>query len=189
MSKTADEFSNAEHTPGSPHQGEPVFLVVGKIGRPHGVKGEAWMQIITDFPERIQRGARLYAGEQHMPVVVTGVRTHSGGLLVRFEQFPTREAVQEIRNQYIYVSSEDRPGLEEGEYYHHQLIGLRVLDEQGNELGVVSNVIDTGANDVYIVHRSRGQDLLLPATDEVILDVDLATGTMTVHLLEGLLPD
>jgi 16S rRNA processing protein RimM len=90
----------------------------------------------------------------------------------------------------MYVSAADRPPLPEGEYYHHQLIGLRVMDDTGQFLGLISGILETGgANDVYVVTSQENRELLLPDIEDVVLSIDLKAGEMRVHLLPGLLPD
>jgi 16S rRNA processing protein RimM len=179
----------SERFAGSPGNGEPLFLVIGKLRRPHGVHGEILMDIITDFPERIKAGTRVFVGPQHEEQIIRSARGNAGTLLVAFEAFNNLEEVGVLRNQYMYVRAEDRPPLPPGEYYHHQLIGLPVLTDEGQVLGVLSEILENAANDVYVVRPKQGADILLPAIDSVILDIDLQQGEMRVHLLPGLLPD
>jgi 16S rRNA processing protein RimM len=175
-----------QHPTGSPSSGEPVFLAVGRLRRAHGVNGEIQMDVLTDFPERLKPGITLYAGDDHRQVKVRRVRWHGQALLIAFEEYHTPEQAAELRNQILYVSSRDLPPLEEDEYYHPQVIGLRVIDEAGRLLGRLVEILETGANDVYVIRPERGQDILLPAIDETILAVDLETGEIRVHLLPGL---
>jgi 16S rRNA processing protein RimM len=175
---------------GSPQPGEPVFLAVGKLRRPHGVMGEIIMDVLTDFPERLQVGVLLYGGETYHPLRIRSIRPHDKVLLVAFEGLHTPETVGELRNQFVYVPAADRPPLPEGEFYHHQLIGLRVIDDSGRFLGLISSILETGgANDVYLVTSQDKRELLLPDIKEVVQSIDLMTGEMRVHLLPGLLPD
>jgi len=174
---------------GSPIEGEPAFLVVGKLRRPHGIRGEILMAVMTDFPERIQPGLTLFLGEEHQPVEVASLRKHNKGLLLLFEGIDTREDVELFRNRNVFVPTKDRPPLPEGEYYLHELIGLQVVTDEGETLGVLSEMIETGATNVYVVRREGKSDALLPATEEVILEIDVSQKTMRVHILEGLLPD
>lgn len=169
--------------------GEPVFVVVGKLRRPHGVKGETLVSVLTDFPERLQPGTQLFLGEKHEPVTIRSRREHNKGLLLAFEEFASREALANVRNAMLYVRSADRPDLEEGEYYHHQLIGLPVVAEDGTQLGRLAEILETGANDVYVVRSEAGRETLLPAIHDVILRVDLKAQRMTVRLLPGLRAD
>jgi 16S rRNA processing protein RimM len=184
--KDAEESSRPA---GSPPTGEPAFLVVGKLRRPHGLRGELNMEVITDFPERLQPGVVVYVGEDHRPEVVCSRRWHASRLLISFEAYHNPETAGMLRNQLVYVRTADRPRLPEGEYYHHQLIGLRVVNEDGQLLGRLVQIMDTPANDVYVVRPESGAEILLPAVDSVILGVDLAQGEIRVHLLPGLMPD
>jgi len=181
-------FSQSEQSAGSPVEGEPVFLVIGKLRRPHGVKGEILMDILTDFPERVRQGLMVYVGQDHSPLRIRSRRTHQKAFLIAFRGYDSLEEVGELRNQMVYVRAEDRPPLPEGEFYHHQIIGLRVVSETGVVLGKVVEILETGANDVYVVRPEQGPEILLPVIDPVILDVDLAGGEIHVHLLPGLIP-
>ena len=169
--------------------GEIVYLAVGKLHRPHGLRGEIRMEVLTDFPERLVPGMTLYLGPGHQTATLLSSRWHKHDLLVAFEGYQDREGVAVLRNQLVQVRADDRPQLPEGEYYHHQLLGLRVLDEAGNTLGELAEILVTGANDVYVVRAPRGEEVLLPAIDSVVLDVDLKRGLMRVHLLPGILPE
>lgn len=171
---------------GSPAPSEPVFVCVAVLRRPHGLRGEVIASIETDFPERLQSGTRLFLSEDHTPVTIASRRPHADGLLLSFEEFPTHAAVQAFRNEPLFVSVADRPPLPAGEYYHHELLGIQVLDEDGQALGQLADILVTGANDVYLVRAVDGEEILLPAIPEVILDVDTAARQMRVHLLPGL---
>jgi 16S rRNA processing protein RimM len=139
------------------------------------------MEIITDFPERMRRGRELFLGDAHTPVILERGRSHPPFLLLKFRGFDTPDAVGEFRNHIVYVRADSLPPLPEGEYYHHQLVGLQVLTESGQSLGILSEVLETGANDVYVVTAEDGKEILLPAIREVILGVDLAEKTMRVR--------
>jgi 16S rRNA processing protein RimM len=178
---------HAEKPAGSPAAGEPDFLAVGKVRRPHGVAGDVLVEIYTDFPERFQPGATVYAGENHVPMVISRQRSHNDGLLLAFIGFSTPEEVSRFRNQILYIKGTEAIELPDGEYYFHDLLGLSVADESGEPLGEVTEIMETGANDVYVVTNKAGRELLLPAISEVIREVDLVSKSMKVHLLPGLL--
>ncbi len=170
---------------GSP-TGEPLYLSVGFLRRPHGVKGEIVMDVHTDFPERMKSGRKLFIGEERQPVTLTSVRPHQSGLLVKFEGIETPEQAGKFRNQWVYVKKSDLPPLSEGQLYQFELLGFRVVDEDGNPLGELVEILETGANDVYVVRDDSGREILLPNIPSVILDLEPASRTMRVHLLEGL---
>jgi 16S rRNA processing protein RimM len=167
--------------------GEPVFLAVGKLRRPHGVRGEFWMDVLTDFPERLKPGVTVFAGENHQVLHISRCRSHGSSLLVTFEELSDPEMAGVLRNEFLYVRSEDIPHLPEGEYYHHQILGLRVVGEKGEGLGRVVDILETGANDVCVVRQDSGAEFLLPIVDSTVLEIDLDKGFMRVHLLEGLI--
>lgn len=174
---------------GSPLPGEPAFLAVGKLRRPHGVHGEMLMDVLTDFPERLQPGTRLYVGPEHQPICLTNVRRHRQDMLVSFEGYSTPDSVGQLRNLILSVSAADRPALPEGEYYHHQLIGLNAVSEAGQALGKVVEILETGANDVLVVCAENGRKTLVPLVDEFIRQVDLAGGEVRIHLIPGMISD
>ena len=174
---------------GSPLPGEPVFVAVGKLRRPHGVRGEIMMDVYTDFPERLKAGMLLYAGDNRQELSLTRRRWHQDTLLLTFDGYTTPESVGVLRNQVLYVRTAELPPLAEGEYYHHQLVGMSVLDESGRRLGKVSEILETGANDVIIVRSEIGGEILLPLIDDVILEIILPDKQIRVHLLPGILDE
>lgn len=175
-----------EKETGSLIDSEPVFVVVGILRRPHGLHGEVLVSLETDFPERLQKGARLYLGDDYVPVTIAGSRQHNDGLLLTLEEFPGKQAVEPFRNLPLFIKTADSPALPAGQYYQHQLLGLEVVEETGAALGKLAQILDTGANDVYVVRSADGAEVLLPAIKDVILKVDLAEKRLTVHLLPGL---
>lgn len=172
--------------PGSPTAGEPVYLAVGSFRRPHGVRGDILFTITTDFPERLRPGTLVYVGDEKRKMKITRRRPHNDGILFGFEGISTPEQAAKYTGKIVFVLAQDRPPLPEGEYYHHQIIGLDVFDEADTHLGVVSEILETGANDVYVVKTLEGRELLLPALKPVILEIDLERKMMKVHLLPGL---
>jgi 16S rRNA processing protein RimM len=178
-----------DNEPGSPEIGEPEFLVVGKLGKPHGIHGEIVMDVYTDFPERLTPGVSVWVGPQHQQVRITNKRPHSRGMLLSFDGYQRREEVAALRNLLVFVRTANRPQLENGEYYHHQLLGMCVIDESGNKLGTLVYIHETGANDVYVVHDDSGAELLIPAIDPVVLEINLEHHQLHVRLLPGLLPE
>jgi len=174
---------------GSPSKGEPVYLAVGLLRRPHGVHGEILMEVYTDFPERLEDGTTVFLGAKHKPATIRHIRHHNEGLLFSFEGVDTPESAGLLRKQLVYVKTATRPALPAGQYYHHQMIGMTVVDDSGNELGKLTEIIQTGANDVYVVLSGTGKELLLPSIKQVVLDVDVESNRMIVHLIPGLLEE
>jgi len=164
---------------------EPVFVLIGRLQRAHGVDGEIAMRVLTDFPQRIRHGKQVFVGENHQQMIIESVRPKAELLLLTFKGITTREAAQELTNLEVFVEARNLPKLPEGRYYHHQILGLQVYE--GEELlGYISEIIETGANDVFAVRLTRGGELLIPNIPEVVLAVELEEKRMLVHLLEGL---
>jgi 16S rRNA processing protein RimM len=178
-------MADKNETSGSPI-GEPVYLTVGFLRRPHGLGGEIVMDLHTDFPERLKRGRKLLVSEDHTPLTVQSVREHQKGVLIKFEGVDTPESAGQHRNQWVYVKASDVPPLPEGQIYQHELFGFQVIDDNDNLLGELVEIIETGANNVYVIRDTSGGELLLPAIPSVILDLDTVRRLMHVHLLEGL---
>jgi len=183
-------MSGAKERPAGPPTADgPDFLVVGKVRRPHGVHGEVVAEIYTDFPERLLPKKTIYLGEKHLKVDISSQRPHNEGLLLGFEGVTTPEQAGRYRNQIISIAALDASGLPEGEFYYHELLDMDVIDEEGNPLGTLTEILETGANDVYVVTGAAGRELLLPAIPQVVLDVDLKLKKMKVRLIPGLVDE
>jgi 16S rRNA processing protein RimM len=154
-------------------QSEPELLVVGKLRRPHGFRGEIIMDLFTDFPERLKKNKKVFVGESHEAMFIEKTRNINNGLLIKFIGVQDENDAGLFRNKYLYVEQDGLPALENGVYYFHQLIGLDVVDEINTFLGTVEEILETGANNVYVVKQADGGELLLPAIESVILEIDL----------------
>jgi len=170
---------------GSP-DGEPVYLVIGFLRRPHGIRGELLMDLHTDFPDKIKPGRKIFIGAKYEAATFGGIRMHGNNMLVKLRGYDTPESVGRFRNQWVYIQVKDALPLPEGRHYKYELIGLNVLDDNGNTLGRLEEILETGANDVYVVRHDSGKEILLPAIPSVILELDMEQRCMRVHLLEGL---
>ena len=146
------------------------------------------MDVLTDFPERLQPGLQVYVGESRQPLCLSGCRKHSGALLVFFEGFTNLEAAGRLNNQLVYVEAGEIPNLPEGEYYHHQILGMSVVSDSGLFLGKIVEILETGASDVCVVRPESGAEILIPLADAFVLRIDLAEHEMRVHLLDGMIP-
>lgn len=147
------------------------------------------MEVLTDFPERLKRGSTVLIGPDHTPHKIQSQRWHNQLLLVTFRGISTPEEAAAFRNQLVYVRAADVPALEEGEYYHHQLIGLEVYSETGRLLGKVREIIETGSNDVLVIRPEVGKEVLVPFVEENLLKVDLDQGQIHIVILPGLVDD
>lgn len=173
---------------GSPTAGEPAYFDAGFIRRPHGVKGELLIEIDRYYEGEVLPGTVIYLGENHIPMKLLTSRSHNQGLLIQLDGINNPEKAGQLRLQPIYVSSLiKRRELQPGEYYSDQIMGLSVCDDLGQNLGMVSEIIETGANDVYVVSKPGVRDILLPAIPDVIQRVDLEKSEILVHIIPGLM--
>ncbi len=186
IKNTKNNPASKNNIPGSPEQGEPVFLSIGKLRRAHGLKGEILMDVNTHFPDRIIAGRTYLIGTQHRPMQVESVRWANKNVLIKFVGIDTPEEMAIFRNQIVFIDSHELPQLPEGEYYHHQLLGLQVFNEAGEKLGIINEILETGANDVYVVKQENGEELLLPVIFDVVLSYHVEEGKIIVRLPEFL---
>lgn len=184
-----DQESQASSS-GSPVTGEPEFLAVGKLTRPHGVHGEMRMMIWTDFPERLQPGKKVFIGDSYQALRIKNLRGHVQNPIISFKEFSNRAEVGGLRNQIVYVKTADLPSLSDGGIYLHKLLGLRVISDQDDEyLGDIVEILETGANYVFVVRKPAKKDILIPDIEPVVLSIDLKKKEIRVHLIPGLIPD
>ena len=168
------------------------WIRLGKITAPQGIRGEVRVLPDTDFPERFaERQVYLYLPETDVlrgPLEVRLSHCKPRMLVLSVEGVNTREEAEELRGAIIQVPAESLPELPEGQYYHHQLVGLRVMTTDGRKLGVLQDVLPTGGNDVYVVRSTDTEhEWLIPAIREVVREIDLEQGIMSIQPLPGLL--
>jgi 16S rRNA processing protein RimM len=154
------------------------FVAVGRVLAPFGIKGELKVQPLTDNPRRFAPKSRIWAGKQKVTIV--GSRQAQGAVFIKLKGFHDRTSVEGFRHALLQIPETDLPPLDPGEFYRYQLIGLAVVDLEGNALGTLEEIIETGANDVYRVRTASGDDLLLPALDDVVVSIDLEARRMIV---------
>jgi len=165
-------------------------LLIGQIVAPFGVRGQVKMRSYTTQIEHLRRRIRtVYLGDDRRPYTISSLFEHKPGLLIlTLAGVATREAAEDLRGQEVAIRESEAAPLEEGEYFIHQLYGLTVVGEDGNEIGRVKEVIETGANDVLIVTRPDQPEALIPMIHDVVKDLDIPGGRVVVRLLDGLLP-
>ena len=161
------------------------FLAIGRVLRPHGVRGELLLETLTDFPEQLEEVETVYLGEAAEPHPLRGVRRHRDQFLIHLADCPDRDAAEAFRGQLVQIRAEPVAPPPPGRYYQYQLIGLSVITDEGEPLGEIVDVLETGSNDVYVVQGPSGE-LLLPALRSVIQRIDLESRRMIVHLIPGL---
>ena len=161
------------------------LLQVGIITSTHGVRGEVKVYPTTDDPRRFRRLKEvvLDTGKEKMNLEIEGVKFFKQFVILKFKGLDNINDIEKYRQKSLYVTRKNAVRLQRDEYFIADLIGLKVQDEDGKELGTVKDVIETGANDVYEVEMADGKSLLLPAIKQCILNVDVENGTMQVHVL------
>lgn len=182
MGKSASGSGGEQAAPSGPE-----FLIVGQVVRPHGVRGEIGMKILTAYPERLLSIEKLYLGDDHRLYHVSRMRRHSEGMLIQLQGIKDRDDAETLRGLMVHIHIDNAVPLEDGEYYLFQIEGIRVVTDEGAELGRLTGLLETGANDVYVVTAPDGKEILLPVIPDVIRKVDVDAQVMTVHLIEGLL--
>ena len=169
-------------------QPELRYLAIGKVIRAHGLRGEISVAVLTEFPERFEVTKRLYLGDEFeaTPYRLESYRWHKKNVLLTLSGIINRTQAEQLLGQFVQVPVEEAVPLPEGAYYLYQLIGLRVITTDGEQLGSVVDIIETGANDVYVVDH-EGQQILLPAIPDVVRSIDVSAGEIVVQVIDGLI--
>ena len=164
------------------------LLRVGVISSTHGVRGEVKVYPTTDDVNRFKKLKKvvLDTGREYIDLEISGVKFFKNMVILKFKGIDNINDIEKYKGKDLLVHREDAVELEENENYVADLIDLKVVTDDGKVLGYLTEVMETGANDVYVVEDENGEELLLPAIRECILDVDLDEEVMTVHILSGL---
>lgn len=163
---------------------------VGKIVNTHGIRGEVKVQRITDFEERFHVGSTLYFVKNQEPplkLTVASHRKHKSFDLLQFENLAEINDVEDFKNGMLKIKKEQLHELPKGEYYHHEIIGCVIYTTTGELLGVITEILSPGANDVWVIKQEKGRDILIPFIDEVVKKVDINEKKVTMKWMEGLL--
>ena len=166
------------------------YYQIGKIVNTHGIKGEVRVQAITDFPEkRFAPGATVYAfqkGKDPVALTVKSHRKHKQFDLLSFEGMEDINLVEPLKQADLKIAEDQQDGLADGEYYYHQIVGLNVVDLDGNSIGKIKEIMESGANDVWVIQRAGKKDLLIPAIKDVVKDVQIENHQVIIDMLDGL---
>tara|TARA_B100000029_G_scaffold472734_1_gene513510 strand:- start:9052 stop:9582 length:531 start_codon:yes stop_codon:yes gene_type:complete len=163
------------------------FVTVGKINQPWGIHGHVKVTPFTDNPKRLIIGSSVYLDSELTEIL--DVQSPQGYPIIQFVGYENRESAESLLGKLISIENDLLPELEIDTYYIHDLLGLNVMTTEGAVLGKIVDVIPTGANDVYVIRNETKKDYLIPATSEVIENVNIEDGKMTIKVLPGLLPD
>ena len=165
------------------------FLKVGVITTTHGVRGEVKVYPTTDEPERFLEldHVLLDTGKEFRDLEIKNVRFFKNLVILKFKGIDNINDIEKYKGHDLWIPREEGQELDEDEYYIADLLGMNVVLEDGTEFGTLKDVMETGANDVYIINSKEHGEVLLPAIKECILNVDLESNTMTIHLMKGLI--
>ena len=164
-------------------------LRVGVITSTHGIRGEVKVFPTTDDPARYKKLKQVYlvTRKETLPLTIQSVKFFKQFVIVKFREYNDINEVEQYKNAELWIDRKDAMPLEEGEYYIADLIGLTVMTDEVEKLGVMKDVLQTGANDVYEVEMENGKTVLLPYIEECVKKVDLEKGEILVHVMDGLL--
>ena len=165
------------------------LLKVGVITTTHGVRGEVKVYPTTDEPERFLEldYVLLDTGRELRKLEIKNVKFFKNLVILKFKGVDNINDIEKYKGRDLWIPRKERQELEEDEYYIADLLGMSVVLEDGQEFGTLKDVMETGANDVYIIDSAEHGEVLLPAIKECILDVDLEKNVMTIHLMKGLI--
>lgn len=159
------------------------MISIGKIVAPHGVRGDVRVIPLTDFPERFQILKKVYT-DNGILLDVEHAKQHKQFILLKLRGYNSINDVEKLRNRILQVERKDAFPLPEGHYYQFDIIGLAVQTVDGEHLGIVTDILETGSNDVYVTEKEDGKPLLIPAIKDVVKTIDLKAGIMVVKLQE-----
>ncbi|MGX7106912.1 ribosome maturation factor RimM [Hutsoniella sourekii] len=168
---------------------------IARVVNTFGIRGELRLLADTDFPEqRFEQGASVYLIKDGLPdqkLTVEQARANKGHYIISFQEIDNINQVESYKGGYLTIDSDQQEELAEGDYYYHQIIGLKVYTDEEELLGTIKDILELGSNDVWVVksHKPGRKDILLPFIDDVIKEVDLETGKVQVELMEGLIDD
>lgn len=164
------------------------LLQVGIITSTHGVRGEVKVFPTTDDASRFKKLKKviLDTGKENIELEIAGVKFFKNMVILKFKEFDNINDVEKYRQKKLYVTRENAVKLKKNEYFIADLIGLTVQTDDGETLGELTDVLQTGANDVYVIRTADSEEILLPAIKECIKEVNIEGGSMLVHMMPGL---
>lgn len=168
------------------------LLAVGRVIRPHGIRGALVVEVISDVPERFSNGCRLICrlpDARTLEVAIESTARMGNRLLVHIAGVDNRNSAEKLRGCYLFIPAGDADELRDGEYWMHQLIGLTVLDHEGACLGRVEEVRDNPAYELLVVKNSEGKEFLVPFVKRFVKAVDIPGSAVTVSLIDGMGPE
>ena len=164
-------------------------LQVGVITQTHGIRGEVKVFPTTDDVNRFKKLKEVILdnGKERLNMTIEGVKFFKKYAILKFKGYDSINDIEKYKGSKLLVTRENAVKLKKDEYFVADLIGLKVVSDSGEDLGELKDVLETGANDVYIVEMTDGKELLLPAIKDCILNVDMDNAVITVHVMDGLM--
>jgi len=168
-----------------PREDRPCFLIIGRVRKPWGYRGQVKVEILTDFPQRFSPTQTVYVGDEDRPFTVESVQLRKSVVVLKLKGCESQGDAEAMRGKYLWIPLEEAMPLEEGAYYLHEIVGLKVWTTQGEYLGEVKDILFTAGNDVYVV-QGDGGEILIPAISSVVKEVNRAEGKLVIEPMEGL---
>lgn len=168
---------------------QPVLYAIGKVSKAFGLKGEVIIRPMTESPARFKKLKRVFLGRDEgetKEITVEYARVDARGVRLKFVDVPDRTSVEPLVGSLIFVDEEHRVEPKKGTHFVHDIVGLRVVDEDNNNLGMVKDVLRLPAQDVYVIERN-GHEWMVPGVKEFVTAIDIAAKTMTIRVIEGLM--
>lgn len=162
------------------------WVVVGEFVGPFGIHGEVKLRPLTDFPERFERTATIYVGEKHTPYHVEQAHMHKQLVLLRLAGVASVDAAEQLRGEQVWIPASELTPLQEDQFYLHDVVGLRVQHVNGQPLGVVTDIVSTGASELFVIRDPLDKEVLLPVVKPFVKQIDLAQGVILVDPIPGL---
>ncbi len=165
------------------------YFRVGVFASTHGVRGEINLFPTTEDSQRFHKGLPLFldTGKEMLPLTVEGFKYFKNMVILKFEGYNNINDIEKYKGKELYVDRAHAIPLEEGEYYISDILGAEVISDENEKIGKLVDVMQTGANDVYIIKRPNGKEVLFPVIKECVLDVDTEQKVVRVHVMKGLL--
>lgn len=183
-----NHHADSTNTPisSAPRPTDEEWIVVGEFVGPFGIHGEIKLRPLTDFPERFERTPTIYIGDKHVPYRVEQAHTHKQLVLLRLAGITDVDAAEQLRGEQVWIPSSELTPLQEDQFYLHDVVGLRVQHVNGRPLGVVTDVVSTGASELFVIRDPQGNEVLLPVVKSFVKQIDLAQGVILVDPIPGL---
>ena len=165
------------------------YLEIGQIVNTFGIKGMVKVKPFTDDNKRFKKKKKVYIKnkEKLKEYQIEEVKYHKDMILIKFRGIQNPEQANLLRNSYLMIDREEEKPLEEGTYYIVDMIGMDVYTDEGEKLGNIEDIFNTGSNDIYVVKNELGKQILLPAISDVVKNIDMENKKMVVHLISGLI--